>query len=157
MSCQKLSCLFANRKNCMQFPMFLIRVCLGVFFAISGFYKLFDPHTQEVILNTMIHLGIPFPHFNAVFVPLLEFLGGLALIFGFFTVLSSLLLFVILLVATFTEAIGTIPAGLNIIRWINYFLYLPEVLLGLLLFLQMCYGPACLAIDNLIEKKLCQK
>lgn len=61
----------------------LLRVIIGVVFFMHGELKFFSMGTKGVT-GFFTMLGIPFPGFFAVFIPLLEMLGGLALIVGFF-------------------------------------------------------------------------
>ena len=54
----------------------LARVSLGLFFAISGFNKLFVAANQAALVKVMIEAGIPFPEITAVFLPTVEFVGA---------------------------------------------------------------------------------
>ena len=72
--------LFAHlqkgRQKSEWLPVLLARVSIGVFFCISGGYKLFVLENRERMLETITQTGIPFPEFNAIFVSSVEFIGG---------------------------------------------------------------------------------
>src|SRR5215813_3180966 len=80
----------------------LSRVALGVFFAISGQFKLRNPVN---LLQTFKDDGIPFIRFNRWFVPLVELSAGLALIVGLLTPLAALGLLVLCFVAAMTDGL----------------------------------------------------
>lgn len=106
------------------------RVSLGVFFAISGYHKLFHPIRRQRIRETMHNLNIPFPEFNARFVPSVEFLGGLSLLSGILSPFAAVGLFIICLVAVCTDGLPRIPKMQPVDKadWLDDLLYLPEVL-----------------------------
>ncbi len=135
-----------------SWPLVITRISVGFFFAVSGFYKLFDPDTHQTLFNTLLQAGIPWPEFSAYFVPLIEFIGGIALIIGLCTSLVALVLFILLIVAIVTDAVTKIPEGLKVLHWLDYFLYLPEVLFEYLLFWLIVHGSGPIAFDNLIRK-----
>lgn len=81
----------------------LFRITVGVFFAISGFYKLFNEHRHATFVRTLQECGI-WPGM-CWFVAGVEFLGGLAVVFGVLTQLALLGLLAILVVAFVTAAI----------------------------------------------------
>ena len=63
-------------------PILLARVSLGLFFAISGWNKLFVEANRDGLREALMEAGVPFLEFNVVFVASVEFFGGLALTFG---------------------------------------------------------------------------
>ena len=142
--------------RCQWLGLFIARLSMGLFFAISGFYKLFNPQNKQVLLDTLIQAGIPFPHFNVIFVPLVELIVGFLLIIGFFGSLMALILFVLTLIAIFTDSINKLPDNLSFLPWLSYLLYLPEVLISIILFWLIFTGSGCLSADRLICKKMCQ-
>jgi putative oxidoreductase len=68
-------------------PSRLVRVSLGLFFAISGANKLFVAGGTKPVCETLVNAKIPFPHPMAYFVSGVEFVGGTLLAVAF---LSSL-------------------------------------------------------------------
>jgi putative oxidoreductase len=94
-------------------------------------------------------LGIPFPHANAIFVSLLEFVGGLCLVFGLGTRIFSFLLSGSLLVAVLTadrdDFVKKFPADLTDVTSFVYLMFLIWLVL---------YGPGLLSLDHLIAKWL---
>ncbi|WP_024913970.1 DoxX family protein [Chania multitudinisentens] len=137
-------------------PLFLFRISIGAFFFSSGFGKLFIPKNQMVMLETMIHAGIPYPNIMAVVVAGLETFGGFLLILGFFSRFFSLILFTISLTALLTVGLGQIPPGLNFLGWYSWLFYLPETLYMLILASLMIEGGGKFSLDSIISNKLSQ-
>jgi putative oxidoreductase len=65
------------------YAILLVRVSLGLFFAISGANKLFVASGTKTIYETLVNAKVPFPHQMAYFVPGVEFVGGSLLTVGF--------------------------------------------------------------------------
>ena len=132
----------------------LARVSIGVFFCISGGYKLFVLENRERMLETITQTGIPFPEFNAIFVSSVEFIGGGLLALGLLSSVWALMLTGVMVVAVWTVGLGTIPDGLSSLAWLSYFLYLPEVLYILIFIWLIISGPGKISIDYLFARKL---
>ena len=94
-------------------------------------------------------LGIPFPHFNAIFIASLEFVGGLCLVFGLATRIFAGLLSCSMLVALITsdgqEWLQKFPADITDVTSFTYLLFLIWLVL---------YGPGPISIDKLLSKWL---
>ncbi len=126
-------------------PILLVRLSVGLLFFESGRGKLFVK--LEELGEFFVKLGIPFPHFNAVFVSTVEFVGGICLILGLATRIFSAQLFFVMLVAILTSEIKKVST-------LGDFLYLPEVLL-LVIFVWLAFsGPGKISIDHLLSRKL---
>jgi putative oxidoreductase len=78
----------------------ILRIVVGIVFLMHGGQKVFVTGFHNVS-GFMQHLGIPLPHFFGIVVPLVELLGGLALVLGLFTGWASALLACDMLVALF--------------------------------------------------------
>src|ERR1700691_5441289 len=65
-----------------QYALVLVRVSLGLFFAISGANKLFATGGSKAIYETLVKAKVPFPHQMAYFVSGVEFVGGTLLTVG---------------------------------------------------------------------------
>src|SRR6201984_1024786 len=134
-----------------------LRLIVGFGFMEHGFAKLSKgPDAFATILHA---LGVPAPHFMALFTILIEILGGLAVILGAFVTLVSLPMAALLLVAIFTVHL---PYGFSSIKLMAvtpsgaqfgppgyecnllYLACLVALVLG---------GPGPLAIDALIRKR----
>lgn len=88
-----------------------LRLIVGFGFMQHGFSKL---SRGSNAFATILHaLGVPVPHFMALFTILIEFLGGLAVILGAFVTLVSLPMAALLLVAIFTVHL---PYGFSSIK-----------------------------------------
>lgn len=77
-----------------------LRLAIGVIFAVHGYEKVFETGTGAVSEN-FAQMGIMLPQITGPLVSLTEFLGGIFLIVGLLTPLSSLMLAVTMAVAVF--------------------------------------------------------
>jgi len=136
------------------YAILLVRVSIGLFFAISGANKLFVAGGIKPVYDTLVKAKIPFPHPTAYFVSGVEFVGGSLVAVGFLSSLASVALLIDMIVATLTEAISTMPKGLSPLRWLDDFLYLPEVLYVLFFIWLVCSGPGKFSVDYWLATKL---
>jgi putative oxidoreductase len=137
-----------------QYAILLVRVSLGLFFAITGANKLFVAGGMKAIYETLVKAKVPFPHQTAYFVSGVEFVCGSLLIVGFLSSLACVALLVDMTVATLTSAISTMPKGLSPLNWLDDFLYLPEVLYVLFFIWLICSGPGKFSVDYWLAGKL---
>jgi putative oxidoreductase len=140
--------------NLEQYAILLVRVSIGLFFAISGANKLFVAGGTKPVYDTLVKANIPFPHQMAYFVAGVEFVCGSLVTIGFFSSPACMALLIDMVVATLTEAISTLPKGLSPLSWLNDFLYLPEVLYVLFFIWLICSGPGKFSIDYWLAGKL---
>jgi len=129
------------------YALLLVRVALGLFFAISGANKLFVAARRQIMFETLVKANVPFPHPMTYFVSAVEFVGGLLLIVGFLSTLACLALLVNMLVAILTTNLPAMQKGLSPLNWLDDFLYLPEVLYVLIFIWLICSGPGKLSVD----------
>lgn len=142
--------------NLEPYAILLVRILLGLFFAISGGYKLFVSSRTESMYQTLIEASIPFPRLMTYFVSSVEFVAGILLIVGFVTSLASAALLFDMVVAILTTKVSAMPRGLSTLDWLDNFLYLPEVLYVLLLMWLICSGPGRFSIDYVVAARLSQ-
>lgn len=133
-------------------PIFIMRLALGIFFILSGFFKLFDSEQHEKLLKTMMASNIPFPEFNAYFVPIIELICGCLLIIGLLTTLVAFIMFVVMITALITDRIASVAMHGGFLLIENFF-YLPEVLYALIFFWLFFSGPGKISLDYRIGKK----
>ena len=88
-------------KNKGSFTLMFLRVVLGLIFVNAGYSKLFVTGGFSAFVDMLKGLGIPLAAYMALLVAAIELIGGLFLIFGVATKLSSFLLGIIMLVAFF--------------------------------------------------------
>lgn len=93
------------------------RVSLGVVFVVTGWGKL---HSLEKVTSFFDSLHIPAPHANAVFVALVEFVGGLALIAGLGTRVASLLLIGVMAVAIGTAKLPDLHGVVDLVNTVEF-------------------------------------
>jgi len=137
-----------------QYAILLIRVSIGLFFAISGANKLFVAGGMKAIYETLVKAKVPFPHQTAYFVAGVEFLCGSLLAVGFLSSPACAALLIDMIVATVTSAISTLPKGLSPLSWLDDFLYLPEVLYVLFFIWLICSGPGKFSVDYWLAGQL---
>jgi putative oxidoreductase len=131
-----------------QYAILLVRVSIGLFFAISGGNKLFVAGGTKPVYETLVKAKIPFPRQMAYFVSGVEFVGGSLVTVGFLSSLACVALLIDMIVATLTEALSTLPKGLSPLNWLDDFLYLPEVLYVLFFIWLICSGPGKFSVDH---------
>src|ERR1700692_4590219 len=81
-----------------QYAILLVRVSIGLFFAISGANKLFVAGSRQTVYETLVEAKVPFPHQMAYFVSGVEFVGGALLTVGFLSSPACVALLVDMLV-----------------------------------------------------------
>jgi putative oxidoreductase len=144
-------------RNWEQYAILLVRVSLGLFFAISGANKLFVAGGTKTIYETLVEAQVPFPHQTAYFVSGVEFVGGSLLTLGFLSSPACVALLIDMIVATLTNALSTMPKGLSPLNWLDDFLYLPEVLYVLFFIWLICSGPGKFSVDYWLAGKLVRR
>lgn len=137
-----------------QYAILMVRISLGLFFAISGANKLFVARNAQTMYETLVEAKVPFPHLMAYFVSGVEFVGGSLLTVGLLSSPACVVLLVNMLVAILTAKLSGIPKGLSPLNWLDEFLYLPEVLYVLFFILLICFGPGKFSVDYWLAGKL---
>lgn len=137
-----------------QYAILLVRVSLGLFFAISGANKLFVAGRTQTMYETLVKAGVPFPHLMTYLVSGVEFIGGCLLTVGFLSSVTCVALLVDMLVAILTTNLSAIRKGLSPLNWLDEFLYLPEVLYVLFFIWLICSGPGKFSADYSLAGKL---
>jgi putative oxidoreductase len=136
------------------YAILLIRVSLGLFFAISGANKLFVAGSRQTMYETLVKAKVPFPHLMTYFVSGIESAGGSLLTVGLISRLACVALLVDMLVAILTTKLSAMPKGLSPLNWLDDFLYLPEVLYVLFFVCLICFGPGKFSVDYWLAVKL---
>jgi putative oxidoreductase len=137
-----------------QYAILLVRVSLGLFFAISGANKLFVAGSSQTMYETLVKAKVPFPHLMTHFVSGVEFVGGSLLAVGFLSSPACVALLIDMTVAILTNTLSTMPKGLSPLNWLDDFLYLPEVLYVLFFIWLICSGPGRFSVDYWLAGKL---
>jgi len=137
-----------------QYAILLVRLSMGLFFAISGANKLFVAGGTKPVYDTLVQAKIPFPRQTAYFVAGVEFVCGSLATVGFLSTPASAALLIDMTVATLTNAVKTLPKGLSPLNWLDDFLYLPEVLYVLFFIWLICSGPGKFSVDYWLAGKL---
>jgi putative oxidoreductase len=137
-----------------QYAILLVRVSLGLFFALSGANKLFVAGGTKPVYETLVKAQVPLPHLMAYFVSGVEFVGGSLLTVGFLSSPACVALLIDMIVATLTTSLAAMPKGLSPLNWLDDFLYLPEVLYVLFFIWLLCSGPGKFSVDDWLAGKL---
>jgi len=137
-----------------QYAILLVRVSIGLFFAISGANKLFVAGGTKPVYETLVKAKVPFPHAMAYFVSGVEFVCGSLLAVGLLSNLAGMALLIDMIVATLTSALSTLPKGLSPLSWLDDLLYLPEVLYVLFFIWLICSGPGKFSVDSWLAGQL---
>ena len=137
-----------------QYAILLVRVSIGLFFAISGANKLFVAGGTKPVYDTLVKAKIPFPRQTAYFVASVEFIAGSLVAVGLLSGPACAALLIDMTVAIITEAISTIPKNLSPLNWLDDLLYLPEVLYVLFFMWLICSGPGKFSFDYWLAAKL---
>jgi putative oxidoreductase len=137
-----------------QYAILLVRISIGLFFAISGANKLFVAGGTKPVYDTLVKAKVPFPQLTAYFVAGVEFVGGSLLTVGLLSSPACVALLIDMTVATLTSSISTLPKGLSPLNWLDDFLYLPEVLYVLFFSWLIFSGPGKFSVDYWLAGKL---
>jgi putative oxidoreductase len=137
-----------------QYAILLVRVSIGLFFAISGGGKLFVAGGTKPVYDTLVKANVPFPRQTAYFVAGVEFVGGSLVTVGLLSSPACVALLIDMVVATVTSAVATLPKGLSPLSWLDDFLYLPEVLYVLFFIWLICSGPGKFSVDYWLAGQL---
>jgi putative oxidoreductase len=137
-----------------QYAILLVRVSIGLFFAISGANKLFSANGTKQVYDTLVKAKVPFPRQTAYFVAGVEFVCGSLLAVGFLSSFACVALLIDMVVAVLTNTLATVPKGLSSLNWLDDVLYLPEVLYVLFFIWLICSGPGKFSVDYWLAGKL---
>src|SRR5271156_383551 len=137
-----------------QYAVLLVRVSIGLFFAISGANKLFVAGGTKPVYETLVAAKVPFPRQTAYFVAGVEFVCGSLLTVGFLSSPASATLMIDMIVAILTNTLSTVPKGLSSLNWLDDVLYLPEVLYVLFFIWLIFSGPGKFSVDYWLAGKL---
>ncbi len=137
-----------------QYAILLVRVSIGLFFAISGANKLFVAGGTKPVYDTLVQAKVPFPDQMAYFVAGVEFVCGSLVAAGFLSSPACMALLIDMIVAVLTDSLSTLPKGLSALSWLDDFLYLPEVLYALFFIWLICSGPGKFSIDYWLAARL---
>jgi putative oxidoreductase len=145
---------FGGDDDLEQYAILLVRVSIGLFFAISGANKLFVPGGTKPVYETLVRAKVPLPRQTAYFVAGVEFVGGSLATAGFLSSPACAALLIDMTVAVVTSALATIPKRLSPLNWLDDFLYLPELLYVLFFIWLICSRPGKFSVDFWLAGKL---
>jgi putative oxidoreductase len=137
-----------------QYAILLVRVSVGLFFAVSGANKLFVAGGTQTMYQTLVKAKVPFPRLMTYFVSGVEFVGGSLVAVGFLSSPACVALLVDMIVAILTTKLSAVPKGLSPLNWVDDFLYFPEALYVLFFIWLICSGPGKFSVDYWLAGKL---
>lgn len=124
------------------------RSVLGLFFAISGFHKLFYRSRHNELRKTLGKAGIPMLPAMEWFVPLVEFFAGLGVLIGLLAPLAAAGLLAISVVAGLTTGRAKLPKEpLNAADTLDSVMYFPEVLYAVMALVVILAGAGAYSVD----------
>jgi putative oxidoreductase len=134
---------------CCSFLYLVARLCIATIFILSGVGKLMQ---FDASVSAMSSVGIPYPNILLVIAIIVELAGGIGLVLGFWTRLSSLALIVFLVLATyyFHQFWTITDPNEHKVQMINFLKNL-AIFGGLLQLFAM--GPGSCSVDNLCHKR----
>jgi putative oxidoreductase len=138
------SLLFVHRQALQSVALLLVRLSVGVVFAMTGWGKL---HHLNDIIEFFRSLGIPAPELQAPFVSGLELVGGVLLILGLAARLVSLPLIGTMGVAMLTAKAAEVESLIDVLGFIEWHYLVFFAVVALM-------GPGQLSLDHLMSKKL---
>jgi len=135
-----------------EYAWLIARTATGFFFAISGFFKVFNAGRHKILTDTLMDDGIHWTKGFQWIVPIAELVCGTCITLGLFTVPAALILIVDLLVAMAVDGYKRVNAfdPIDIADWLDDWLYLSEITYILLLLLFVTGGPGILNADSVI-------
>jgi putative oxidoreductase len=137
-----------------QYAILLVRVSIGLFFAISGGNKLFTAGGTKPVYDTLVKAKVPFPKQTAYFVATVEFVCGSLVTVGLLSSAACLALLIDMIVAILTNTLSTLPKGLSALNWFDDVLYFPEVLYVLFFIWLIFSGAGKFSVDYWLAGKL---
>jgi putative oxidoreductase len=137
-----------------QYAILLVRVSIGLFFAISGGNKLFLAGGTKPVYETLVKAKAPFPKQLAYFVSGVEFFCGSLVALGLLSSAACFALLIDMIVAILMSTLSTMPKGISRLSWVDDFLYFPEVLYVLFFIWLICSGPGKFSVDYWLAGKL---
>ena len=129
-----------------DFALLVLRLTIGLMFAMSGFFKLTTTDRRDKMRDSLSQAGVP-----AGLAPLVssgELIGGVSVVLGFVTAAGSAVLFIISLGALVTMSIP--KAEGEGIHKLENILYMPEALLTAALLVLTATGPGAWSLDALL-------
>ena len=132
--------------------LFVNRLAVGVFFAISGYHQLFLAERHASLVDTLEDDGIKFIWLFQWLVPLVEFLGGIALIIGFMAPLAGFAILVIMTVAIITDGSKRVIefAPVDKADALDDVLYLSETTYWIMALIIILAGPGSFSLHNVL-------
>lgn len=152
-----VSDLLCNGLGYSAIALTILRVLTGLFFVLSGYHKLTNATRHKFLVQTLKDCRVPFVGVMQWFVPSVEFLGGLGVVFGFLTPLAAIGLVAVCGVATCTAGLKRIAkqyAPIDRADYVDDVLYLPEVLYILMLLPFVASGAGPLSLDYAAQQWL---
>ncbi len=155
---QLISRTFRKLNELQWVALLLSRIAIGFFFVMSGYNKIF---VQGIgyLRDEFIEYGIPLPLISAWMDALVQFIGGIALIFGLGTRIWSVIIGFAMIVASVTVTIPEViqkdiaGAESSLLFW-GWFYYRPEPIYITVLLLLIFAGPGKVSLDYRIARKL---
>jgi putative oxidoreductase len=136
--------VLSSLKSLDWFALLLGRLAVGLVFLSTGWGKV---HNLDGVTQFFGSLGIPAPGFNAVMVSWLELVCGATIVLGLLTRLSTVPLFVSMVVAILTAKRDKLHGLFDLVGFDEFTYAVVLVMLAVL-------GPGRASLDRLLEQRL---
>ena len=148
----KLHAGFVTAASYLQSPfLLLVRLYWGWQFTANGWAKL---HNLSHVTEFFTNLGLPAPHFTAVFVSSVECVGGVLLALGLLSRITGLALSIDMFMAYITAARAALT---SIISDPGKFYTADPYTFLFAALLVLIFGPGLLSLDTLLERRMRQR
>lgn len=134
-----------RQKQLRNIGLLILRIGLGIMFILHGYPKVFGgPEKWAEVGTAMQHIGISFaPMFFGFIAGVTEFFGGLFLLLGLFFTPSTILLIMVMIVATTKHISSGDP----------FAFYSHSIEMGIVLLSLALIGPGKYNLDKKIQKR----
>ena len=134
-----------RQKQLRNIGLLILRIGLGIMFILHGYPKVFGgPEKWAEVGTAMQHIGISFaPMFFGFIAGVTEFFGGLFLLLGLFFTPSTILLIMVMIVATTKHISSGDP----------FAFYSHSIEMGIVLLSLVLIGPGKYNLDKKIQKR----
>ena len=134
-----------RQKQLRNIGLLILRIGLGIMFILHGYPKVFGgPENWAEVGTAMQHIGISFaPMFFGFIAGVTEFFGGLFLLLGLFFTPSTILLIMVMIVATTKHISSGDP----------FAFYSHSIEMGIVLLSLALIGPGKYNLDKKIQKR----
>ncbi len=136
-----MSCKYTSLQN---FVLLLGRICISLIFIIAGFDKIMSFSQTATLLAAK---GLPYSELFLVIALIVELVGGLLILFGLYTRLGALILFLFMIPVTYVFHAFWLFDGFAMVNNMHHF-FKNLTMMGAMLYI-MAAGAGSISIDGI--------